>query len=70
VLGGGGAGVLAALPMPLGSLTELFSPPALPGPFGMPLTPASWAKDAMDVVTATKHAKAKNADLPNMDHSP
>jgi hypothetical protein len=39
VLGGGGGGTLAALPMPLGSLTELLTPPALPGPGGMPLTP-------------------------------
>jgi hypothetical protein len=69
-LGGGGGGILAALPMPLGSLSELFRPPALPGPLGMPLTPASCAKDAIDAVTMTKHAKAKNADLPNMDHSP
>ena len=30
---------MAALPIPLGSLTELFVPPALPGPAGMPLTP-------------------------------
>jgi hypothetical protein len=56
--------------MPLGSLSELFRPPALPGPPGMPLTPASCAKDAIDAVTTTKHAKVKNADLPNIDHSP
>jgi hypothetical protein len=56
--------------MPLGSLTELFRPPALPGPLGMPLTPASCANDAVDAVTATKHAKAKTHDLPNMDCSP
>jgi hypothetical protein len=31
---------LAALPAPLGSLTELLEPPALPGPMGTPLTPA------------------------------
>jgi hypothetical protein len=31
----------AALPAPLGSFTELFSPPALAGPFGTPLTPAA-----------------------------
>src|ERR1700716_2879522 len=41
MLGAGGAGILAALPMPLGSLTELLRPPALPGPRGIPLTPAS-----------------------------
>jgi hypothetical protein len=34
-----GGGTLAALPIPLGSLTELFVPPALPGPAGTPLTP-------------------------------
>src|SRR5258707_4602420 len=39
VLGGGGGATLAALPMPLGSLTELLTPPTLPGPDGMPLTP-------------------------------
>ena len=36
----GGGGTLAALPMPLGSLTELLRPPALPTPL-IPLTPAS-----------------------------
>jgi hypothetical protein len=40
MFGGGGGGTLAALPMPLGSLTELFRPPALPTPL-IPLTPAS-----------------------------
>ena len=44
MVGGGGAGTLAALPTPLGSLAELFRPPALPAPL-MPLTPASWAVD-------------------------
>jgi hypothetical protein len=39
VLGGGGGGTLEALPIPLGSLTELLTPPTLPGPDGMPLTP-------------------------------
>src|SRR3954464_699967 len=39
MLGGGGAAIL--LPAPLGSLIELLSPPTLPGPRGMPLTPAS-----------------------------
>src|SRR5713101_8416275 len=43
--GCGSAGTLAALPMPLGSLTEPFSPRAFAGPGGMPLTPASWAGD-------------------------
>ena len=46
MFGGGGAGTLAALPTPLGSLTELFRPPALPTPL-IPLTPASWAKDVV-----------------------
>ena len=43
--GGGIAGTLAALTMPLGSLTEPFNPRAFAGPGGMPLTPASWAGD-------------------------
>jgi hypothetical protein len=33
-----GGGTLAALPMPLGSATELLTPPGLPGPGGMPFT--------------------------------
>jgi hypothetical protein len=37
--GGGGAASLDALPAPLGSLPELFSPPAFAGPDGTPLTP-------------------------------
>ena len=45
MVGGGIAGTLAALPMPLGSLTEPLSPRAFAGPNGMPLTPASWAGD-------------------------
>ena len=43
MFGGGGGEILPALPIPLGSLTELLRPPALPGP-RMPLTPASWAR--------------------------
>jgi hypothetical protein len=43
--GCGSGGTLAALPMPLGWLTEPFSPRAFAGPGGMPLTPASWAGD-------------------------
>src|SRR4051812_40089779 len=39
VPGGGGVASLDELPVPLGSLTELFSPPAFPGPDGTPLTP-------------------------------
>src|SRR4051794_39886306 len=41
MLGAGGGEILVALPMPLGSLSELLRPPTLPGPRGMPLTPAS-----------------------------
>jgi hypothetical protein len=33
-----GDGTLAALPIPLGSATELLTPPGLPGPGGMPFT--------------------------------
>ena len=69
MVGGGGAGILAALPMPLGSLAELFRPPALPGP-RIPLTPASCAKDfaLADRLAAT--ARTRNADLPNMTTLP
>jgi hypothetical protein len=45
IVGDGSACTLAALPMPLGSLTEPFSPRAFAGPGAMPLTPASWAGD-------------------------
>ena len=70
MLGGGGGGILAALPMPLGSLTELLRPPALPGPRGMPLTPASCARIGADAATQLANANVKNHDLPNMDHPP
>jgi hypothetical protein len=40
VPGAGGAASLAELPAPLGSLPELFRPPAFAGPEGTPLTPA------------------------------
>jgi hypothetical protein len=66
MLGGGGGAILAALPMPLGSLTELLRPPTLPGPRGMPLTPASCAKDGTAANEQPTNARAKNADLPNM----
>jgi hypothetical protein len=59
--------------MPLGSLTELFSPPALPGPAGMPLTPASaapWAKHSMGASKLPITTKAINADLPDIVRSP
>jgi hypothetical protein len=68
MLGGGGAGILAALPMPLGSLTELLRPPALPGPRGMPLTPASCARVGTSARQLT-NANAKTHDLPNIDHA-
>jgi hypothetical protein len=70
MLGGGGDDILAALPTPLGSLIELFRPPALPGPLGMPLTPASCANDAVGSISPSKNAMAKNTVLPNMDRSP
>ena len=36
----GAVGDFVELPAPLGSLAELFSPPAFAGPLGTPLTPA------------------------------
>src|SRR5882757_9259579 len=66
MLGGGGGGILAALPTPLGSLTELLRPPALPGPRGIPLTPASCARDGIGASKQPANTKAKNDDLPNM----
>jgi hypothetical protein len=70
MLGGGGAGILAALPMPLGSLTELLRPPALPGPRGMPLTPASCASEGAAAARQTANANAKTHDLPDIDRTP
>jgi hypothetical protein len=64
MVGGGNAGTLAALPMPLGSLTEPFSPRAFAGPGGMPLTPASWAGDLPGTASRPNTAKASNAALP------
>jgi hypothetical protein len=69
MLGGGGAGLRAALPMPLGSLTELLRPPALPGPRGMPLTPASCASDGAGAARQTANANAKTHDLPDIGHA-
>lgn len=67
MFGGGGGGIRAALPTPLGSLTELFRPPALPGP-RMPLTPASCAGDIAGAARLAARAKTrvKNVDLPIM----
>src|ERR1700733_13611443 len=67
--GGGGAGILAALPMPLGSLAELLRPPALPGPRGMPLTPASCAKHGAGFARQLTSANAKTHDLPSIDQA-
>jgi hypothetical protein len=69
MVGGGGAGTLAALPMPEGSLSEPFSPRALPGPGGMPLTPASCAGTAAGaartetIATAASHRREKTGCL-------
>src|SRR5436305_980090 len=71
MLGGGGAAIL--LPAPLGSLIELLRPPTLPGPLGMPLTPASpepCASDIPGVATQLTSAAAKNAHLPNIERLP
>jgi hypothetical protein len=64
IVGDGSAGTLAALPMPLGSLTEPFSPRAFPGPGGIPLTPASCAGDRPGAASRPTTAKASNAVLP------
>jgi hypothetical protein len=66
VVGGGGGVTLAALPIPLGSLAELFRPPALPGPRGMPLTPASWAVAFIETIKPIATANAINADRPDI----
>jgi hypothetical protein len=70
VLGDGNGGSFAALPMPLGSLMVLLTPPMLPGPCGMPLTPASCASDLMGAVKLKANAKANKADLRRIDHTP
>jgi hypothetical protein len=58
VEGRGSDGILDALPMPEGSLIEPLSPFTFPGPDGMPLTPASCAKDG--VASRTASATANN----------
>ena len=70
MFGEGGGGILAALPMPLGSLIELLTPPALPGPCGTPLTPASCASKLIGALKPAANTSAKKADLPNIGHSP
>src|ERR1700712_4696406 len=54
--------------MPLGSLIELFRPPTLPGPRGMPLTPASPAPCARACIGTIELniARTISADLPNI----
>jgi hypothetical protein len=66
IAGGGIAGTLAALPMPLGSLTEPLGPRAFAGPGGMPLTPASWAGDLEGATSRPSTATHTNATLPAM----
>jgi hypothetical protein len=66
MVGGGSAGTLAALPMPLGSLTEPLRPRAFAGPGGMPLTPASWAGDLPGAARAQNIAKITNAARPDI----
>src|SRR6266851_2318284 len=64
--GGGIAGTLDALPMPLGSLTEPFNPRAFAGPGGMPLTPASWAGALEGAARRQRTATVMNATLPSI----
>jgi hypothetical protein len=68
IVGGGIAGALAALPMPLGSLTEPFNPRAFAGPGGMPLTPASWAGDLEGAARRPSSATLTKAALPIIIH--
>jgi hypothetical protein len=67
MVGGGIAGTLAALPMPLGSLTEPLSPRAFAGPGGMPLTPASCAGDVAGAARRHSTATPANIALPAID---
>jgi len=64
MVGDGIAGTLAALPIPLGSLTEPLSPRAFAGPGGMPLTPASWAGNLPGAARTERSATVSNAALP------
>ena len=57
--GAAGEATLAALPTPLGSFSELFSPPALPGPRGMPLTPRILRKGLWRAYQACGHDQSK-----------
>jgi hypothetical protein len=67
ITGCGSAGTLAALPTPLGSLTEPLSPRALAGPDGMPLTPASCAGDLPGAARRASIATPMHAALPIVD---
>jgi len=64
MVGGGIAGTLAALPMPLGSLTEPLSPRAFAGPGRMPLTPASCAGDLAGAARRPRTATVMSTALP------
>jgi len=64
--GCGSVGILAALPMPEGSLIEPFSPRAFAGPGGMPLTPASCAGDRDGAATRHSSASAANTAGPGI----
>lgn len=68
--GAAGGATLAALPAPLGSFSELFNPPALPGPRGMPLTPASCAKACGAHIKLVTMIKASNRNLTLIHFSP
>jgi hypothetical protein len=62
--GCGSAGILAALPLPLGSRIEPLVPLTFPGPGGMPLTPASWAGDLAGAATRHSSVRLTHAILP------
>ena len=64
IVGCGSAGILAALPMPLGSRIEPLSPLTLAGPGGMPLTPASCAGDLAGEARRQRIAMPTNIDRP------
>jgi hypothetical protein len=66
MVGEAGAGTLAALPMPLGSLIEPLSPRAFAGPGAMPLTPASWADNLPGATRRASNAMLTSEALPIM----
>src|SRR6478672_11736480 len=68
--GAAGGATLAALPTPLGSFSEFFRPPALPGPRRMPLTPASCAKACGAHIKLVAMIKASNPNLTLIHFSP